>query len=234
MKRAGGRGARGRECRDERTGGAAQGSAACDEGRSAPTGSSSRTAASCSATAATAARTKCVHLPPCNPTKIICVHDELHLALLRVQQHRIRRPVADLLPEAADGAQCPQGRADQAEGYKYVNYEGEMAVVFGKVTKTSRLRRPGIASRASRRRTIRLPRLRRHRCRLDAAVKGMDRVCPIGPGLVVRRRCRKSTPRSTRTARWCRKAPSASRSRLRLPDRRPRAPHDLPARWTSC
>ena len=39
---------------------------------------------------------------------------ELHLALLRIQQHARAAQDADLLPEAADRAQRPQGRADQA------------------------------------------------------------------------------------------------------------------------
>ncbi|HTG22919.1 MAG TPA: fumarylacetoacetate hydrolase family protein, partial [Reyranella sp.] len=76
-----------------------------------------------------------VHLPPCDPTKIICVHVNYISRYYEFNNTRTppRSPTYFQKPLTALNAH--KGELIRPKGYKYVNYEGEMAIVFGKVTK---------------------------------------------------------------------------------------------------
>ena len=100
----------------------------------------------------TAEETDVVHLPPCDPTKIVCVH---------------------------------------------VNYEGEMAVVFGKVAKNvSREEAWDCIAGFAPANDFGCHDFRDTDAGSMLRVKGMDGFCPIGPGLVSGVDVRKSTLRS--------------------------------------
>jgi 5-oxopent-3-ene-1,2,5-tricarboxylate decarboxylase/2-hydroxyhepta-2,4-diene-1,7-dioate isomerase len=107
-----------------------------------------------------------VHLPPCTPTKIICVHVNYISRYFEFNNSRTPPKSPTYFQKPLTALNAHKGELIKPKGYKYVNYEGEMAVVFGKVT-GSMLR-----------------------------VKGMDGFCPIGPGLVSGVDVRKSTLRS--------------------------------------
>ena len=131
-----------------------------------------------------------VHLPPCTPTKIICVHVNYISRYYEFNNSRTPPKSPTYFQKPLTALNAHKGELIKPKGYKYVNYEGEMAVVFGKVTRNVSAEEAWdcIAGFAPVER-LRLPRLSRHRCGLDAAGEGHGRLLPdrAGPGL--RRRC---------------------------------------------
>ncbi|MGH2658606.1 MAG: fumarylacetoacetate hydrolase family protein, partial [Actinomycetota bacterium] len=71
-----------------------------------------------------------VHLPPCEPTKIICIHLNYEsrvkefLATLPPAPTYFHKPVSALNAHDGDVIRPPRCR--------YLNYEGEIAIVIGK------------------------------------------------------------------------------------------------------
>ena len=124
-----------------------------------------------------------VHLPPCEPTKIICVHlnyksrvDEFVATLGRAPTY-FHKPVSAL--NAHRGAVVRPGRC------KYLNYEGEIAIVIGR---TARNLDPDEASAHIAGYTIAndygLHDFRDTDAGSMLRVKGSDTLCPLGPSLV--------------------------------------------------
>ncbi len=124
-----------------------------------------------------------VHLPPCEPTKIICVH--LNYAS-RVAEFMTRLPPAPTYfhkPITALSAH----RADvvRPERCRWLNYEGEIAIVIGR---TCRNVAPGeagdyIAGYAAAN-DYGLHDFRDTDSGSMLRVKGSDTLCPVGPALV--------------------------------------------------
>ena len=78
-----------------------------------------------------------VHLPPCEPTKIICVHlnfmsrvDELKTACPDTPSY-FQKPLSCL--------NSHRGDVVRPQGCKYLNYEGEVAVVIGRQARNIRM-----------------------------------------------------------------------------------------------
>ncbi len=92
-----------------------------------------------------------VHLPPCTPTKIICVHVNYISRYYEFNNSRTPPKSPTYFQKPLTALNAHKGELIKPKGYKYVNYEGEMAVVFGKVTRNVVGRGGhGTASRASR------------------------------------------------------------------------------------
>jgi 5-oxopent-3-ene-1,2,5-tricarboxylate decarboxylase/2-hydroxyhepta-2,4-diene-1,7-dioate isomerase len=146
------------------------------------------------------------HLPPCNPSKILCLH--LNYAS-RYYELRGKRP-ADRSGYGAPSyfmkpvtcLNAHGGEIVRPEGYQYLNYEGEIAIVIGKPTRNVT---PDEA----------WSHIAGFTCALDMGlqdmrdidqgsmlrVKGSDGFCPIGPGLVSGIDIRKQTLRTYRNGR---------------------------------
>ena len=115
---------------------------------------------------------------------------------------------ADLLPQAGLGAQRPRGAVVRPQGCKWLNYEGEIAIVIGR---TARNISPDEAGDYIRGYTIGndygLHDFRDTDSGSMLRVKGADTLCPLGPGPGRRlglprtsRSAPSSTARSSRTA----------------------------------
>lgn len=146
------------------------------------------------------------HLPPCSPTKIICLH--LNYAS-RYYELRGKRGVSQadygapsyfMKPITALNAHG--GEIVRPEGYQYLNYEGEIAIVIGKPTRNITREEAwdyiaGFACALD---------MGLHDMRdIDAGsmlrVKGSDGFCPVGPGLVSGIDIRQQTLRTWRNGR---------------------------------
>ncbi len=124
-----------------------------------------------------------VHLPPCQPTKIICIHLNYEsrvkefLATLPPAPTYFHKPVSAL--NAHDGHVVRPPRC------QYLNYEGEIAIVIGK---ESRHVGPDEAAGYIAGYTIAndygLHDFRDTDAGSMLRVKGSDTLCPLGPGLV--------------------------------------------------
>ena len=76
-----------------------------------------------------------VHLPPCTPTKIVCVH--VNYISRYFEFNNTTKPPAPptYFQKPLTALNSHKGELVRPADYKYMNYEGEMAVVVGKVTK---------------------------------------------------------------------------------------------------
>ncbi|MDN3522005.1 fumarylacetoacetate hydrolase family protein [Halomonas ramblicola] len=128
------------------------------------------------------------HLPPCQPSKIICMHLNYasryyELRGKRVEDGGYGTPNYFMKPPTTLNAHG--GEIVRPDGYQYLNYEGEIGMVVGRVTRNI------------------LPeeawdQIAGFTCALDMGlqdmrdtdagsmlrVKGHDGYCPVGPGLV--------------------------------------------------
>jgi len=124
-----------------------------------------------------------VHLPPCEPTKIICIHLNYEsrvkefLATLPPAPTYFHKPVSALNAHDGDVIRPPRCR--------YLNYEGEIAIVIGKECRNVGPDEAGgyiagytIANDYG------LHDFRDTDAGSMLRVKGSDTLCPLGPGLV--------------------------------------------------
>ncbi|HKU99043.1 MAG TPA: fumarylacetoacetate hydrolase family protein [Vineibacter sp.] len=139
------------------------------------------------------------HLPPCTPGKILCVH-------VNYRSRYWEFTGSDTAPETPTYFQKPitalnahGGELIRPEGYKYLNYEGEVAAVIGKVTRNVSREQVwdhllGFAAGND----VGLHDMRDTDAGSMLRVKGPDGFCPIGPGIVSGIDIRKSTLRTYR------------------------------------
>jgi len=123
------------------------------------------------------------HLPPCEPTKIVCIHLNYEsrvkefLAMLPRAPTYFHKPVSALNAHGGDVVRPPRCR--------YLNYEGEIAIVIGR---ECRHVAPDEADAYVGGYTIAndfgLHDFRDTDAGSMLRVKGSDTLCPIGPGLV--------------------------------------------------
>jgi 5-oxopent-3-ene-1,2,5-tricarboxylate decarboxylase/2-hydroxyhepta-2,4-diene-1,7-dioate isomerase len=123
------------------------------------------------------------HLPPCEPSKIIAVHLN-HRS--RVEEFQARLPAAPTYFHKPTSALNAHGGAVvRPEGCKWLNYEGEVAIVIGR---TCRNISPSDAAEYIRGYTVAndygLHDFRDTDAGSMLRVKGSDTLCPLGPGLV--------------------------------------------------
>ncbi len=118
------------------------------------------------------------------PSKIICVHLNYASAGSRSSMTTLP-PAPDLLPQAGVRAQRPRGAVVRPDGCKWLNYEGEIAIVIGR---TARNIAPADAGDYIRGYTVAndygLHDFRDTDAGSMLRVKGADTLCPLGPGLV--------------------------------------------------
>jgi 5-oxopent-3-ene-1,2,5-tricarboxylate decarboxylase/2-hydroxyhepta-2,4-diene-1,7-dioate isomerase len=123
------------------------------------------------------------HLPPCEPTKIVCVHLNYEsrvrefLATLPSAPTFFHKPISALNAHGGEVVRPPRCR--------YLNYEGEIAIVIGRACKHVAPEDAGdfiagytIAN------DFGLHDFRDTDAGSMLRVKGSDTLCPLGPGLV--------------------------------------------------
>ncbi|WP_214316855.1 fumarylacetoacetate hydrolase family protein [Nonomuraea sediminis] len=131
----------------------------------------------------TVAADEAVHLPPCEPTKIIAVHLN-HRS--RVAEFQARLPAAPTyFHKPTSSLNTHGGAVVRPAGCSYLNYEGEVAIVVGR---TARGITPTQAGAYIAGYTIAndfgLHDFRDTDAGSMLRVKGSDTLCPLGPGLV--------------------------------------------------
>lgn len=152
-----------------------------------------------------------IHLAPCTPSKIICLHLNYMSRYfeLRGKRHVDKSlygtPTYFMKPVTSINAHG--GEIVRPDGYQYLNYEGEVAIVIGKPTRNVT---PDEA----------WDHIAGFTCALDMGlqdmrdtdagsmmrVKGADGFCPIGPGIVSGMDIRHQTLRTWRNGRLVQEA----------------------------
>ena len=138
------------------------------------------------------------HLPPCAPTKIICPHGNYRSRWYEfggegepTEPTHFHKPISSLNSHG--------GQLVRPGGHMYLNYEGELAVVIGKLTRNILLEDAWdyiagftVANDAG------LQDMRDTDAGSMVRVKGADTLCPVGPGIVSGVDVRDSTLRTYR------------------------------------
>ena len=124
-----------------------------------------------------------VHLPPCNPSKIVCVHLNYHS---RVDEFITKLPPAPTyFHKPVTALNTHNGDIVRPERCKWLNFEGEIAIIIGKTCRNVSPAEAGdyilgysVANDYG------LHDFRDTDAGSMLRVKGSDTLCPIGPGLV--------------------------------------------------
>jgi 5-oxopent-3-ene-1,2,5-tricarboxylate decarboxylase/2-hydroxyhepta-2,4-diene-1,7-dioate isomerase len=124
-----------------------------------------------------------VHLPPCKPTKIICVH--LNYESRRAEFHAKLGPAPTYFHKPISALNAHGGDVVRPPRCRYLNYEGEVAIVIGAESK-------GIAPEDAGAfiagytigNDFGLHDFRDTDAGSMLRVKGSDTLCPLGPALV--------------------------------------------------
>lgn len=124
-----------------------------------------------------------VHLPPVNPSKIICVHLNYHS---RVEEFITRLPAAPTyFQKPVTALNSHGGDIVRPERCKYLNYEGEIAIIIAKHCRNiSRAEAGEYIAGYSISNDYGLHDFRDTDAGSMLRVKGSDTLCPVGPGLV--------------------------------------------------
>ena len=124
-----------------------------------------------------------VHLAPCRPTKVICVHLNYRSRVTEFKSTLGPAPTYFHKPVSAVNAH--RGHVVRPVGCRWLNYEGEIGVVIGR---TCRNVGPEDAARYIEGYTVAndfgLHDFRDTDAGSMLRVKGSDTLCPLGPGLV--------------------------------------------------
>lgn len=124
-----------------------------------------------------------LHLPPCNPSKIICVHLNYHS---RVKEFMTRLPPAPTyFHKPITALNSHGGDIVRPSGCRFLNYEGEIAIVIGRSCRNVSPQEAGayIAGYAVSN-DYGLHDFRDTDAGSMLRVKGSDTLCPVGPALV--------------------------------------------------
>ncbi len=127
--------------------------------------------------------TDAVHLPPSDPTKIICVHLNY---TSRVDEFMTKLPAAPTYFQKPVTALCAHGSdVVRPEGCEWLNYEGEVAIVIGKTCRNVSPDAVGeYIAGYSVANDYGLHDFRDTDAGSMLRVKGSDTLCPVGPALV--------------------------------------------------
>ena len=145
------------------------------------------------------------HLPPTEPRKIICVHLNY---ISRVDEFMTKLPATPTYFHKPVSALCGhRARVVRPERCRWLNYEGEIAIVIGRHCRNIARDEAGeyIAGYAVAN-DYGLHDFRDTDAGSMLRVKGSDTLCPVGPALVTGWDFHGKRIRTFVTARWCRTA----------------------------
>lgn len=141
------------------------------------------------------AEAEAVYLPPCDPTKILCIHLNYESRLIEFRAPRLETPTYFQKPTTALNAH--RGTLSRPAGHTYLNYEGEVAVIIGKPMRNlSREETWDYLAGFAPANDVGCHDYRETDAGSMLRVKGQDGFCPIGPGIVRGVDVRKSTLRT--------------------------------------
>ena len=124
-----------------------------------------------------------VHLPPCQPTKIICVHLNYHS---RTNEFMTKLPAAPTyFHKPLTTLNAHGGDVVRPVRCQYLNYEGEIAIVMGRTCRNvAPAEAPAYIAGYAVANDYGLHDFRDTDAGSMLRVKGSDTLCPIGPALV--------------------------------------------------
>lgn len=139
------------------------------------------------------------YLPPCEPTKILCVHTNFRSRVYEFSGKPTAPPNPTYFQKPVTALNAHGGELVRPEGYKYLNYEGEIAAVIGRPTRNILPAEAwdhiaGFAVSND----VGIHDMRDTDAGSMLRVKGQDGFCPIGPALVSGFDIRQSMIRSYR------------------------------------
>jgi 5-oxopent-3-ene-1,2,5-tricarboxylate decarboxylase/2-hydroxyhepta-2,4-diene-1,7-dioate isomerase len=124
-----------------------------------------------------------IHLPPCEPTKILCVHLNYESRRVEFRSGPIATPTYFQKPVTALNAH--RGLLHRPADCKYLNYEGEIAAIVGRpMRNVLREEAWGHLAGFAPANDVGSHDFRETDAGSMLRVKGMDGFCPIGPGIV--------------------------------------------------
>ncbi len=141
------------------------------------------------------AESEAVYLPPCEPTKILCIH-------LNYESRRIEFRAPDLVTptyfqKPVSALNSHRGMLNRPDNCQYLNYEGEVAAIIGRPMKNvPRDETWHYIAGFAPANDVGAQDLRDTDAGGMTRVKGMDGFCPIGPGIVRGVDVRRSTLRT--------------------------------------
>ena len=135
------------------------------------------------------------YLPPCNPSKILCIHLNYESRRVEFRAPMLETPTYFQKPVTALNSH--RGTVCRPAGHKYLNYEGEVGVIIGKpMRNVSREETWDYIAGFAAANDVGCQDYRETDAGSMLRVKGMDGFCPIGPGIVSGVDIRKSTLRT--------------------------------------
>jgi 2-keto-4-pentenoate hydratase/2-oxohepta-3-ene-1,7-dioic acid hydratase in catechol pathway len=141
------------------------------------------------------AEREAVYLPPCDPTKILCIHLNYESRRVEFRAPQLETPTYFQKPTTALNAH--RGTLMRPAGHKYLNYEGEIAVIIGKpVRNVGRDEAWDSIAGFAAANDVGCQDYRETDAGSMLRVKGQDGFCPIGPGIVRGVDVRKATVRT--------------------------------------
>jgi 5-oxopent-3-ene-1,2,5-tricarboxylate decarboxylase / 2-hydroxyhepta-2,4-diene-1,7-dioate isomerase len=125
------------------------------------------------------------HLPPCEPTKILCVHTNFRSRVYEFTGKPSAPPSPTYFQKPVTALNAHGGELVRPDGCRYLNYEGEIAAVVGRPMRNvlpeevwDHLAGFAVSN------DVGLHDMRDTDMGSMLRVKGQDGFCPIGPGLV--------------------------------------------------
>ena len=124
-----------------------------------------------------------IHLPPCEPSKIICVHLNYQNRIDELKTEGPPAPNYFFKPPSALNAH--RGVVIRPRGTHFLNYEGEVAIVIGRTARNIRVADAlGYVAGYSLANDFAIHDFRHADRGSMLRVKGADTLAPMGPGLV--------------------------------------------------
>jgi 5-oxopent-3-ene-1,2,5-tricarboxylate decarboxylase/2-hydroxyhepta-2,4-diene-1,7-dioate isomerase len=137
------------------------------------------------------------YLPPCEPSKILCIHLNYDSRRVEFRAPMLETPTYFQKPTTALNSH--RGTLLRPAGTKYLNYEGEVAVIIGKpMRNVGREEAWNYVAGFAPANDVGCQDFRDTDAGSMLRVKGQDGFCPIGPGIVSGVDVRKSTLRTYR------------------------------------
>jgi len=135
------------------------------------------------------------YLPPCDPTKILCIH--LNYESRRVEFRAPELPTPTYFQKPTTALNSHRGTLPRPADHKYLNYEGEIAVIVGKPMRNiGREDAWDYVAGFAPANDVGCQDYRDTDAGSMLRVKGQDGFCPIGPGVVRGVDVRRSTVRT--------------------------------------
>jgi 5-oxopent-3-ene-1,2,5-tricarboxylate decarboxylase/2-hydroxyhepta-2,4-diene-1,7-dioate isomerase len=139
--------------------------------------------------------TEATYLPPCDPTKILCIHLNYESRRVEFRAPKLETPTYFQKPVTALNSH--HGTVCRPAGHKYLNYEGEVGVIIGKPMRNiAREETWNYIAGFAPANDVGCQDYRETDAGSMLRVKGMDGFCPIGPGIVSGVDIRESTLRT--------------------------------------